>query len=390
MNSIFEANTIISAFFSQVQQQREAPFVWENPGSRVAHALSWKESAELVSAYSRALSTLGVHAGDRIAILAPPSAKTLLAFLGNMLSRTTTVCIPSTLPPDIQIQALSESRAQIVITADHTMAGMLHSHAERLNELRMILALSPTDTVQEDTAIATEYWDAMIARGKKQPDRLSQWIQEVQPDDSCALIYQNNEEPPLAAVLKHHQALLEENTTVHELCTENGCTPNQGETFLCTTELGHTSSFAIGQLFGLLQAGQTHYLPANRLSQNALLSIRPHILISPSHTLSQLKEWIKTDMLSHADRLERFIFEQALRFGKLRYEHPQKGTWWQKIMHTVLKQIIVDKVRRRLGGNLVSIIAEDEEVDYGTQLFFYAFGIHVTEIPPSSTLQKKF
>src|SRR3546814_16847167 len=81
---------LVSMFFSRARQHGDAPFLWRKHGDDW-QPTSWAETARQVARLAEALAGLGLHRGDRVALVSEHRPEWCIADLAIMAAGCVTV-----------------------------------------------------------------------------------------------------------------------------------------------------------------------------------------------------------------------------------------------------------------------------------------------------------
>ncbi len=177
---------------------REKRFgIWQN--------LTWADYAEQVSLVGHALTSLGVDAGDRVAIHAENRPEWLFVDVGAVAVRAITIGLYPTNPASEVAYLLEDSGAKVLVAEDQEQVDKALAVEAECPGLEHIVHLEPRGVRAYDHPKLMG-WEEFLERGRRHrdddPDLLERRAAEADDDDVVTLIYTSGTTgPPKGAML---------------------------------------------------------------------------------------------------------------------------------------------------------------------------------------------
>ena len=186
---------------------------WAGDALRAQHsAIQWEDEdgstdevtyaqlSELTHRFAHALQSLGVAAGDRVAICLPQRIETAVSLLATVQIGAVAVPLTVLFGPDALAYRLAHADCKVVICDKSSLANVLGIRTQ-LPNLRHVVACAGADT----GAVAAEVisWNDICANGESQTG-----VAETVPDDAALIIYTSGTTGPAKGALIPHRALL--------------------------------------------------------------------------------------------------------------------------------------------------------------------------------------
>jgi long-chain acyl-CoA synthetase len=160
--------------------------------------ISYAELGMISSEIARGLISLGIEAGDRVAILGLTSADWTLADCGALCAGATVTPIYHTNSPEECAYVLGHSGAKLVFCDDAAQAAKIDGIRALCPELAHVVLL------QETAAGAITLDDLRRLGAEVPPDAVRERLAEVGPDDIATLVYTSGTTgPPKGCMLTH-------------------------------------------------------------------------------------------------------------------------------------------------------------------------------------------
>jgi long-chain acyl-CoA synthetase len=164
--------------------------------------ISYPELGTMSSEIARGLISLGIEAGDRVAILGLTSARWTLADCGAMCAGAVVTPIYHTNSPPECAYVLENSGARVIFCENESQAAKIEQVRDQCPALEHVVLFESTDT-----GVLT--LDRLRARGAEiPPEAISERLAEVGPEDLATLVYTSGTTgPPKGCMLTHDNFL---------------------------------------------------------------------------------------------------------------------------------------------------------------------------------------
>jgi long-chain acyl-CoA synthetase len=366
--------TLTSLFFEAVDrfEGRPAAFRFKRQGQWVA--ISYSGFAERVAAASKGLKALGIHPGDRVAILSENCLEWAIADFACLTARAVDVPIYPTLTgPQIE-HLLRDSGSRGVFLSTAAQLAKVKAIRGRLPALDWVAAFDPGLVSPEVTSlpsIETAGRDAGV-----DPARWRREALEVLPGDLATIIYTSGTTgEPKGVMLTHGNIAsnVQAARTVLPVSAEDSCLSLLPLSHIFERMTGHYSMFAAGVLINYAQSIET--VPAD------LLETKPTVVAA----VPRLYEKIYAKALEtalHGSPLKRAIFLWAKRTGEawadlaLASRPIPRGL---ALKRAIADRLVFRKIRARVGGRLKFFISGGAPLAADIARFFYAAGLPILE-----------
>ncbi len=276
----------------------------------VLNEITYGRLEEMVGRFASSLAELGVHKGDRVAVIAKPRVAWATSFFATLRLGATVV----PLDPDLQPGEIE----RILVEAGVTVAVFAGGKAAELRAIKerslSNLALVSMDRTDEEGIL---FLDALLIGRKPTPPAA------VAPEDLAVLMYTSGTTGNAKGAMLTHA-----NIASNALAMVKVISLSPEDSFLSIVPWHHIYGLSVTLICPVTVGGATSYAPVDRNLSQVMLKSRPTILLGVPklyHVLyGRIREGIEKGFLKRQiDRLYPTLMGRLLRrklFGKqLRY-----------------------------------------------------------------------
>ena len=256
MATHIDTDTIPALFWRQVTRYRDRVAlrkkefgIWEET--------TWAEYGNHVRACACGLIALGVHPGERVAILSEDRPEWFYADLGVQSAGGVSAGIFATSSAEQCGYIVGHAEARVWIVEDQEQFDKAMAARDNLPDLRWIVVIDPKGLRGVDDPMVLTFAE-MQERGRKleqaEPERLQERMDAVRPDDTAILFYTSGTTGTPKGVMHSHRSF-QANIQVSEAVTDAResdeaicylplCHLGERLMFLISLHYGYTVSFA--------------------------------------------------------------------------------------------------------------------------------------------------
>ena len=335
-------------------------------------AVSWRDNEELCRRVSRALMSLGVRHGDRVAIVSQSRIEWVQCDLGIAGCGAVTVGIYPTSPPSECAYVLDHSDSGVAFFEDWAQIAKLASLRPGLPHLKWLVALDGSS----DEASGVLSWEQFLARADAVPDGdLDACIAAVGPDDLAAVVYTSGTTGiPKGAMLTHRGVLFSAESAASALAL------GPGKVYLLILPLAHV--FARLTVHLCMSTGNVVAFAESlaRISEN-MKTVRPHFLAGVPRMFEKIQDRIRLDA-KRAGGFRSRVFAWSLDAGMRASRLEREGRavpFVLRARRALARRLVFRKIHAALGGRVEFLISGAAPLDVRVAEFFHACGILILE-----------
>src|ERR1017187_752758 len=366
--------SIPDLFFARVTATPDAP-AFLHPEDEAWKSLSWREPASRVRELASGLLSLGLSAGDRVAIVSTTRLEWILADLAVACAGGVTATVYPISTEEETSLILTDSRAAIVFAEDAAQARRIVSRRDALPCLNHLVLFDasaglPGDAMSLlDLAALGRAWDAA------HPGGYDAAAGAVGPSDLATLIYTSGTTGcPKGVELPHDCWLFE----IESIGSLNLLGPSDLQfLWLPLSHVLGKVCVTLGIGFGFPTAvdGRPDRIAAN------LAAVKPTFVC----VVPRIFERVHAKVLEQAlagGKVKAAIFRWALGIGTEVARRQSEGRpvgAYLEARRRVADALVFEKVRRRFGGRLRFFISGSVALARELTEFFAAFGVMILE-----------
>jgi long-chain acyl-CoA synthetase len=336
--------------------------------------IAYRELADQVQDLSLALQELGLHVGDRVAILSENRPEWAITDYACLIARCADVPIYPTLPARQAEYILRDSGAAVAMVSNTAQLEKVLGARDRLPALKHVIAYDP-----ELKRPGVLSYPEVLALGHAARDRYPRWREtalQAAPDDLATLIYTSGTTGDPKGVMLSHGNIASNVTTSVDLFTftpEDQCLSFLPLSHIFERMFGHYCMFHAGVVINYAESVDT--VPAD------MLEIRPHLMASVPRLYEKIYARV-LDNVRTASPLRKRIFAWGREVGERWAEATiAKGRvpLALRLQRALADRLVFAKLRARTGGRIRFFISGGAPLSPDIARFFYAAGLPILE-----------
>jgi long-chain acyl-CoA synthetase len=371
--------TIPKLFEDSVSKFAENSMVWEKTNG-IYEKTTYREMRRLVQNFAGGLLSLGLHRGDRAALLSEGRKSWILAELGLFYTGAVSV------PISVKVDELSDLKFRLshsgcrMIIVSALQSQKIQQIKNDLPELEKIILLDARNHYDEDEIFIGDALQRGETYLKEHEHEFEAIWKSVDESDIATIGYTSGTTAdPKGVVLTHrnYTANVEQSSSLMPILA-NWVTllilpwdHSFAHTAGLYTMICHGASFAS------VKSGRSAMETLKNIPEN-IREIKPHFLLSVPALAKNFRKNIEKSIKEKGPRLEK-LFNHALNIA-----YAYNGDGWNrgkgtriiyKPLYMIYDKLIFSKVREGFGGRLQFFIGGGAYLDVELQRFFYAIGI---------------
>ncbi|MDZ7332954.1 MAG: long-chain fatty acid--CoA ligase [candidate division KSB1 bacterium] len=336
---------------------------------------SYQELGERVKNFALGLASLGVTAGDRIAVMSENRPEWAIADFGILSLGATNVPIYPTITPQQVEYILKDSGSRMIIVSTAELQQKVLTIVHNLPALQKIIYMDQNSAQHEMMIPFQQLYQLGKEFEAKQPGYYEAAIKKITPDDLCGIIYTSGTTGAPKGVMLSHNNLLSNVKAALEVIKAD-----ETDTFLSFLPLCHSFERMAGH-FTAIGAGATiaYAESVDTVAQN-LMEVKPTLMTS----VPRLFEKIYARVIENAEAgspLKKKIFWWAIKTGEKFVEAKAKGkvSGLLQFKHNLANKLVFSKLKERVGGRLRFFVSGGAPLPKEIAEFFYKAGILILE-----------
>jgi len=336
--------------------------------------VSSEDAYQRVLALRHGLKSLGIGAGDRVALLSENRVEWALADLAILCHGAITVPVYPTLLPDAIAEILSNCEPTAAFVSTEELARKLHGIRDRLPSLRDIVTFERTEVPETMTLAKVEEIGANVI-GTSPPEPRDAVV-AVDPDDVASIIYTSGTTGVPKGVMLTHA-----NFVTNVLGATERFQLGRDDRALSFLPLSHVFERMAGHFYMLHAGVGIAYAESIETVPRDLQEIHPTVVVSVPRLYEKIYGRVLTQAAS-ASALRKRIFFWARDVGRKhinkRYDGQPTG-WWLDLQHAIADKLVFSKLRARTGGRLRLFVSGGAPLAAKIAEFFHSAGLPIME-----------
>ncbi|MFL5412577.1 MAG: AMP-dependent synthetase/ligase [Myxococcales bacterium] len=353
----------IHAFFETAARQPERPAVRFRSSPGTWTSIRWSKYATEVRRVARGLLSLGVKAGDRVAICGSNRFEWLLADLGALAAGAVPAPYYPTLPPDQAAYVIDQSEARVAIVEDAGQLAKIEKSRKLLPRLRQCVLM------EGSAKGAISFADLQRCAGAVTDREIDERLAALTPETLATLIYTSGTTGRQKAVMISHGNLLFSAELAASILQTR-----PGDVVVSYLPLSHVAE----QMISLHAAATSGYevaccqhleeLPAT------LREVRPTSFLGVPRVWEKIQAKIEAGVAA-ANPRRRALFGWARRVGL------EAARGQRTLLLPVARKLVHDRVRAALGLDRARLLATSAApINRSTLEFFESLGMPLYEV----------
>ncbi len=368
-------STLNELFLTSVERHHKADAFLTKSGGQY-RPVSSQEALATVAACAKALDTLGLETGDRLAILSDNRLEWALTDYAALGLGAATVPIYPTLPELDVEYILRDSSAKGIVVSTAEQLCKVSSVRSRLPDLEFVLVMDALQETQDAGGRTEQWWD--VVRREQQTEAIEFFrarAGQAQAGDTATILYTSGTTgTPKGVVLTHSNIVSNIQATIDMF--PMGCS-DMGISFLPLSHIFERmldfSYFRQG--VGIAYAESFEALPQN------LLEVRPTVMAVVPRVLEKVYEKVM-ETVGNASAAQQKIFRWALSVGEAAVPYrleARPAPLGLALRRRLADRLVFSKIRERLGGRVSVIFSGSAPLLPAVARFCWAVGLTVYE-----------
>lgn len=354
--SIDDCTTVPALFWKRVEQH----------GARVAlrekdlgiwNEYSWQDYGEFARRCGLGLRALGLKRGDVCSIASEVNKEWMFADLGVICAGGVTNGVYPTDSPSQVAYLISDSGTRFYFAEDEEQLDKVLEVRETTPTLEKIIIFDMEGLRHLDDPMCISF-DELLELGRRfdaeHPEDWSAAIAGAQAEDLMILTYTSGTTgPPKGAMISHRNMLFMMISL--QRCYET----DESDTQLGFLPLAHVAGRMFYSFMSIESASTVNLVENLETVNQDLQTVAPTIHFAVPRVWEKQYSTVSI-MLKEATRLQRRVYEYALRLGESRMRRQARGAsvpWWFRAWYQLVDVAVLQNIRTLLGINNARILS---------------------------------
>jgi long-chain acyl-CoA synthetase len=364
------ANNLVELFLKRAAEKGDRPFLGAKRDSRW-QTISWREAADQVCLLAENLRSLGLNAGDRVALVSENRPEWCIADLGIMAAGCVTVPAYTTNTERDHQHILDNSGARAVIVSTDKLSQPLIPAIMRTGMAEHII---PIDHVRpyQSGGLHCHAWSQMTGSGDVKAVRaaVETRVSTIGREATACIIYTSGTGGAPRGVLQHHGMILCNVAGAAEIVAEDFGVGD--DRFLSFLPLSHAYEHTGGQHLPIALGAEIFYAEGlEKLAAN-IEEVRPTIMV----VVPRLFEVLRTRIIKQVEKqggAALRLMNEAVALGQRRADGRYR--LGDRTLNFVLERLLRPKIRAKFGGRMKALVSGGAPLNPDVGVFFQAMGL---------------
>jgi long-chain acyl-CoA synthetase len=328
---------------------------------------SWREMRDEVGRWQAALSSLGLHRGDRVAIMLRNCPYWMMFDQAAMSLGLVVVPLYTVDRPDNIAYIVNNAEVKVMLFESAEQWQALRTVRD---QMRTVLCFVSIDEIPNNNDHSLQSRAEFLPEAARPQSALS-----AASSDLASIVYTSGTTGRPKGVMLSHQNILSNAHACLDTFTVRG-----DDLFLSFLPLSHTFERTLGYYLAVMTGATVAFARSiPQLSEDMQL-IRPTLLISVPRIYERIYAAIRTK-LDEGSPLKRKLFHLAVETGWARFEYAQgRGPWKASfLLWPLLQKLVAQKILDRLGGRLRTAISGGAALAPEISRVFVGLGLPVVQ-----------
>jgi len=367
-------NNLAEMFFSTAERLGDRTAYMHKPDNEYL-TISFNEAKEDVQKIAAGLSSLGIKAGDKVALISPNRYEWAFTDYAILTLGAITVPIYPSLMPDHVEYILKDSEAKVIVCSDREQYSKVAQVRERCTDLKSVVVME--EIADDENQISLK---SLKEKGSKllenNPSLITEQIKKTKSDDLATIIYTSGTTgEPKGALLTHGNFLSNVEGSLHHLSV------NESDVFLSFLPLSHIFERMAGHFLANYIGGTIAYAVSIDTVAENMGEVKPTVMTS----VPRLYEKIYARILENVETgspLKRKIFYWALGVGREYINKIMNKEDIDAILQfkrNLAYKLVFSKLAERVGGKMRFFVSGGAPLAKEIAEFFGAAGLIIYE-----------
>jgi len=336
---------------------------------------TYKEFGEHIKLISSALASLGLKAGDKIAILSNNRPEWPISDFAIFCLGAVTVPIYQTLPPNQIEYILKDADALAIIVENQEQYDKIAEIDTALPNLEHVFTFEAVVSKIREVKAFADLLELGKVHAAGHPEFFKESLAGINPENICSMVYTSGTTGEPKGVMLHHRGF------VHDIIhSEARLNLRSTDTFLSFLPLSHLYERLAGHWCPMYVGATIHYAQNINTVIDDLKDAHPDVIVSVPRVFEKIAAKVQ-DQVECGSPIKRKIFRWAQKTGKQYHNDRIDGQLnrWLKLKYRVADRLVFKKIKEIMGGNMRYPVAGGAPLSVETLKFFEALDMQIIE-----------
>jgi long-chain acyl-CoA synthetase len=365
--------TTLPEMYERVARDYQKPDTLNYKREGVWHSVSAADMLRRAKEIALGLHSLGVHQGDRVAIVSESCVEWVLADQGCLFAGAVTVPIyPTLTPPQVQY-ILEDCAPKILFVATREKFAEICDAAQSCKSISDVVLFSPVGQTDANVGTLAELEQRGRELATTQP-QVTDELGHARPDDLATIIYTSGTTGEPKGVMLSHA-----NMVSNLIDSSNHLEFGAKDSALSVLPLSH--SFERQAMNMYLHHGMSVYFGELETLGEYLREVKPTVFVGVPRIYEKILARVQ-DRAMAKGKLNAALVHWAVEIGKSwaqRISDRKRIPFSLSLRHKLADLILFEKVRKAMGGRIRILVSGGAALSNEVSLAFLGAGLPIVQ-----------
>jgi len=367
--------TLVEIFLNRVAKTPDLPAMRHKQDGQWK-AITWRDFGDQAKEVANGLVSLGVDAGDCVALLSLNRPEWHVSDAGIMLTGAKTVPIYVTSSPNQVSYIVGHSEAKVAIVENQDQLDKILKTKTEMPKLQKVVVVTGESAGEEDWIISFDELKRLGREAGKDSAALDERIASVKPEDLATIVYTSGTTGPPKGVMLTHSNFVWTLESVGKVLPFN----DGADRVLSYLPLSHIFERLTSDWGGVYHGVDVWFAQSTQTLREDLADCRPTFFIGVPRVYEKFHMAMLANIEKHP---KKDLVKKAIAAGTEKVELEQAGKSVPiglKLKHAALDKLVLSKLRHGIGmENVRFAVTGAAAINPEILKFMHAIGIDLLE-----------